>query len=137
MAATYDELLQRAEHEAPTLVEIAALGALLHAFYGGIENIFKRVAVLIDESVPSGDSWHRNLLDQVSGATEKRPAVISETLRLRLIDYLGFRHVFRGSVLINLYWERMRPLVSEFRGVFADFEMQVEEFLRKGEARRS
>jgi hypothetical protein len=137
MAATYAELLQKAEHETPTLVETAALGALLHAFYGGIENIFKRVAVVIDESVPSGDSWHRDLLDQVFRATENRPAVLSEALRLRLVEYLGFRHVFRGSLLINLYWERMRPLVSGFRSVLADFETQVEEFLRAGEARSS
>lgn len=102
LLTNYDELLEQCRSQTPTLVEIAALAAFLHSFYNGIENMLKRVAVEIDGSVPSGDSWHRDLLDQVTRAEEKRPAAISQGLRSRLNQYLAFRHLFRGSLLINL-----------------------------------
>jgi hypothetical protein len=133
LLASYDELLERCRTETPNLIEVAALAAFLHSFYGGIENLLKRVAVEIDGSVPVGESWHRDLLDQVSQPGENRPAAISEALRSRLTEYRGFRHVFRGSLLINLYWERMRPLVIECRSVFSEFEGEIRDLLRANE----
>jgi len=38
---------------------------MLHSFYTGVENIFKRVAVEIDGAPPTGESWHRGLLDAI------------------------------------------------------------------------
>lgn len=137
LLAGYGDLLEKCRSETPTLVEIAALAALLHSFYNGIENVLKRIAVEIDGVVPSGDSWHRDLLDQVTRAEEKRPAAISQGLRSRLNEYLAFRHLFRGSLLINLLWERMRPLVMECRSVFAGFESEIRGFLRTHESSRN
>jgi hypothetical protein len=37
-------LLARCRTTAPTEIELSALAALLHSFYTGVENIFKRVA---------------------------------------------------------------------------------------------
>jgi hypothetical protein len=37
----------------------------LHGFYGGLERIFEAVATAIDGSVPGGESWHRDLLQQM------------------------------------------------------------------------
>lgn len=50
----------------------------LQGFYQGAESVFATIAKSIDRSVPSGDSWHRMLLDQMtSEAPGIRPAVIS------------------------------------------------------------
>lgn len=94
LMASFEGLLDRASRRAPDLVELAALASLLHSFYSGVENILKRIAVELDGSSPSGDSWHRDLLSQMAQAGEKRPAVISPGLCARLAKYLAFRHVF-------------------------------------------
>ena len=41
-------LLRKCEASPPDRIEVSALGAMLHGFYNGVENIFKRVA-LTDE----------------------------------------------------------------------------------------
>jgi hypothetical protein len=45
----------------PTYRDKAALGALLHSFYNGIENALKRIAEEVDHSVPGGEGWHKSL----------------------------------------------------------------------------
>ena len=44
-------------------IELSALAAMLHSFYNGIENILKRIALELDDPMPGGESWHKELLD--------------------------------------------------------------------------
>ena len=53
---------------------------MLHSFYTGVENIFKRIALEIDGELPSGDYWHRQLLERMTEPGMSRPAVISAEL---------------------------------------------------------
>jgi hypothetical protein len=99
---THLSLLERCATEAPDPIELSALAAVLHSFYTGIENIFKRVAVTLDEGLPQGDVWHRRLLDSMASGTTKRPAVITKPLRDTLRGYLDFRHVFRHAYTFEL-----------------------------------
>ncbi|MCI0496531.1 hypothetical protein L0Z72_16130 [candidate division KSB1 bacterium] len=64
----------------PDHIESMALGSMLHAFYNGIENIFKRVTLHCDKGAPRGQVWHRQLLNSMVKAEQTRPAVISEVL---------------------------------------------------------
>ncbi len=105
------ELVSKCSSEPPTDVERSALAFLLHSFYSGLENIFKRIAIEIDGSLPVGDAWHRQLLDQMAKATDRRSAVISEALNETLNEYLAFRHVVRQSYSFTLQWEKMAALV--------------------------
>ena len=43
-------------------LELAGVGALLHDFYNGMENILKQMLREDGVSVPSGPAWHRDLL---------------------------------------------------------------------------
>jgi len=95
-------LLERASRSSPTPVELSALATMLHCFYNGIENILKRAACELDQKVPLGPSWHSDLLGQMSQASGVRPALVSRTLRDRLDEYLGFRHVFRHAYTFDL-----------------------------------
>ena len=70
-------LVSKAPDAAVDIIETAAACALLHSFYTEIEKILKLIAREWDGYVPSSDSWHRNLLTQMSKATPNRPAVIS------------------------------------------------------------
>ena len=47
-------LLENSKTEEPTLIELTAIGSILHSFYNGIENIFKAIGKNIDAEIPNG-----------------------------------------------------------------------------------
>ena len=122
------ELLESCRREMPGGVELSALGAFLHSFYTGLENLFRRVTVELGKSVPQGDAWHRHLLQGMTQATAERPAFLSAELAERLKPYLQFRHVFRQAYSFQLQWEKMAPLVLESESVFARFCAEIVTF---------
>lgn len=113
LLSLHHPLIDKCATVPPELIEISALSAMLHSFYTGIENLFKRVAVQIDGGLPASDLWHSRLLESMSEATDRRPAVISESLRSTLRGYLSFRHVFRHAYSFELRWTKMAGLVLE------------------------
>jgi hypothetical protein len=123
-------LLQKCERVKPDAIERSALAAMLHSFYTGIENIFKRVAVEIDGEPPQGEIWHRQLLDRMARPNEKRAAVISEALKDKLRSYLEFRHVFRHAYTFELRWEKMAELVLGCEGIFSQLESEMNHFFK-------
>lgn len=117
----------------PDNIELSALAAMLHSFYTGVENIFKRVAIELDGSLPRGEYWHRELLDTMRRPSAVRPAVISSPLRDRLREYLEFRHVFRQAYSFQLQWDKMSPLVLACETTLGQLEDELDTFLRSGE----
>jgi len=115
---------------APTEIELSALAALLHSFYTGVENIFKRVAVELDGEPVRGDSWHRELLLRMKSPTAHRPALLSEELHDSLNEYLRFRHVFRNAYSFDLDWQKMSPLVLRLEETFKMLEKALDAFLK-------
>ena len=104
-------ILDKCASQKPDTIELSALAYLLHSFYLGIENMLKRIAVEIDGGLPTGDAWHRQLIDRMAKPTDLRPAVLSQDLYDILSEYLAFRHVFRSSYSFHLEWEKMSSLV--------------------------
>lgn len=94
---SYDELLQTVAQRTPTLIELTALGSVVHSFYNGVENIFGRIAKGIDQSEPSGPTSHRDLLTQMGKVTTIRPTVLSSKTAEQLESYRMFRHFYRHS----------------------------------------
>jgi hypothetical protein len=86
---------------------------MLHSFYTGIENIFKRIALGIDGEIPTGITSHSDLLKRMTKRTENRPPIISQELFDRLGAYLSFRHVFRHAYSFDLDWKKMQGLVCQ------------------------
>lgn len=107
-----------------------ARGSILHDFYNGIERIFERIAAELNGGVPNSRHWHQQLVaDMALAIPNLRPAVIDTSLRDRLAEYRGFRHLFRnlyGSLLDD---ERLHPLEQRLPDVFATLETQVRAFL--------
>lgn len=83
-------LLEKCGREVPTALEIDALANMLHSFYTGIENIFKRIQVTVEDLTDGAEFSHAALLDIMARPSEKRPAVISPELRTVLRNYLSF-----------------------------------------------
>ncbi len=60
-----DTLMQRHPHlldmgpkDSPNLVEVDALAVLLHSFCAGVENLFKRIVIAVDEGPPQDATIH-------------------------------------------------------------------------------
>lgn len=127
-------LLERVRISEPDQTELMALAAILHSFYGGVENISKRIALEIDHSVPSGMSSHSGLLDQMARPTDLRPAVISKDLHERLDAYLDFRHVFRHAYAFDLKWRKMRDLVLKCEETLDTLQAELDSFFSREDA---
>lgn len=133
LLAVHRPLFVRSASETPTEIEISALAAMLHSFYTGIENIFKRVVLELGDTLPAGESWHRELLDSMTDPGLARAAVISMPLRDRLREYLRFRHVFRQAYLFQLRWDKMSSLVLGCDETLRLLEAELDDFLQASE----
>jgi hypothetical protein len=91
----------------------------LHDFYSGLERIFTHVASGVDQSVPTGPDWHRELLRQMTvDVPGIRPAVISVDVSNAVDVFLRFRHVVRHVYAFELDPERIDRLASRLRPTF-------------------
>lgn len=127
---TYQPLLEKCAATPPDAIELSALAAMLHSFYNGVENIFKRTTLELDGVMPGGEHWHKELLDAMTQATRERHPFLSLGLAARLKEYMEFRHVFRHAYTLNLRWDRMRSLVLGCEETLGMLEREVAEFLR-------
>jgi len=122
------ELLNKIEGK-PNGVELRAVASILHDYYTGLEKIFRLIAIEIDEDLPSGEEWHKRLLDRVAmEIDDHRPPVIEEKLQDQLGEYLRFRHLFRGIYGFELKWQRCKPLVSKLPEVHQKINTDLEAF---------
>lgn len=122
------KLVHAAAADPPGLTDILAMGALVQQFYNGIENIFKRIAVLFDDGVPKTAHWHKDLLNQMNRAHQGRPAVVDNRLRAWLEDDLDFRHFFSHAYGFQLEWNRLYPHVARMEDTLALLRTQLEQF---------
>jgi predicted nucleotidyltransferase len=125
----FEEWLRRGDPSQDDLVRVG-VGAVLKDFYDGVERIFKHITAALNEPLPSGKEWHKQLLEKMSQPTENRKPVISQDLKDALDEFLRFRHLFRSIyVVTQLQWEPMAPLVANLPQVYKQLREEVEGFL--------
>ncbi len=129
---SYRPLVEKCAVSPPDDIELAALAAMLHSFYNGLENIFKRVAEELDGGLPSCEFWHRELMDSMTMPSRERSAVLSERLIEQLDDYLEFRHFFRHAYTFDLRWDRMKTLVLGCEETLQLVEGDLDRFFEAG-----
>jgi hypothetical protein len=102
----------RAKEKPVESAYIDSVALNLHGFYSGLERLFELVAKHLDQEVPAGEAWHRDLLQRmVMDIEEVRPAVIDSDIALELDEFRRFRHLVRNVYSLNLIPERMsRPM---------------------------
>lgn len=105
-----------------SMLELAGVAALLHNFYNGVENVIKQLCLARGLSMPSGASWHRDLLQLALKAD-----LLSTEMVKDVAPFLAFRHFFSHAYALELYPERMEPLACEVIAVYRRFKKQIDD----------
>lgn len=101
----------------------------LQHFYSGLERVFRHIAQDVDQSLPGGAEWHRDLLRQMSIApSQVRPSVLSVATARRLDEYLRFRHVVRNIYAFQFDVERLERLMRHLRPLFGQVYAELVAF---------
>lgn len=103
-----------------SVLELAGVATLLHNFYNGVENILKRILIEKGLSIPQGDAWHKELLNLAESEN-----VISPQIKIELGEFLAFRHFFSHAYALDLYAERMEPLVQSAQELYESFKIEI------------
>jgi len=103
-----------------SVLELAGVAAFLHNFYNGIENILKVAVKVRGFEVPTGSSWHRDLVNLACAA-----GVLSEATVNSLRPYLAFRHFFSHGYAVQLEAARLEPLLHEASLAFHAFQQDL------------
>jgi len=107
---------------------VDAVALNLHGFYAGIERLLEMIADGVDQTKPTGASWHRELLQQLTAEIPGvRPAALSSDTRHKLERYRGFRHVVRNVYTFHLDAEQIELLINQLSSTMAQVS---EELLR-------
>jgi len=107
---------------------INSIALNLHGVYTGIERIFEVIAKKIDQRFPTGDKWHRDLLEQMSVDIPRvRKAVITEETRLILDELRRFRHLVRSAYSCQLDEEKVliiaHQIVNSYQTIINDIQL--------------
>ncbi|MEM6350009.1 MAG: hypothetical protein AAF766_04535 [Cyanobacteria bacterium P01_D01_bin.14] len=106
--------LQAIEDEDTLEAFISDSALNMQSFYTGAEGILYAIARDIDQSVPSGESWHQQLVEQMSVEIPTvREAVLSTETAEWLDEFRRFRHVVRSLYAFDLDEERVLQLVAK------------------------
>lgn len=104
-------LAQKSVSEQEVYLDSVALN--LHSFYSGLERLCELIARHIDQSIPDGETWHRDLLQQMAHEIKDiRPAVIGQNNAKSLDEFRRFRHLIRNVYATNLVPDRISRLMS-------------------------
>ncbi|MEW6607670.1 MAG: hypothetical protein AB1414_09505 [bacterium] len=77
----------------PTVREKTAAGAFLAQFYGGIENILKRISHFYSIPLPTGSNWHTDLFKRFCAPSYvPLPVLFDDSLSLAFAPFRKFRH---------------------------------------------
>ena len=114
----------------PTVREKTAAGAFLAQFYGGIENIMKRISLFHSVPMPTGDNWHTDLFRRFCQPPYKTlPLLFDEQLAIDMAPFRKFRHVVYHGYGFELDWNRMKEGLAKNDAVFNRFKHKLNEYL--------
>ena len=98
---------------------MTATAAAIHNVYNGIEDVLLSLAKDVDGSVPTGETSHQDLLDQMRAELlGLRPALLDDALYALLTELKGFRHRVRHRYGFDLDPARTDESLVRLRTAF-------------------
>jgi hypothetical protein len=132
-------IFEAAGFDAPDLEGYRNSSAFMHAMgagYTSVENALRRILDILAETPPSGDVWHKDLIDRVSrpmSGDNARPAFFDPEMRRDLLECLRMRHRVRHSEYDEFIPNKAEPsinaarrVVSRIKDVVVKFKKQVD-----------
>lgn len=118
---------QRSPQELEIYLDSVALN--LHGFYSGLERLFELIVRHVDQSIPGGEMWHRDLIQQMAqDKPNTRPAVISPNRVSSLDELRRFRHLVRNVYTFNLDSDKMKSLISNLPDLWNQVQAELLSF---------
>ena len=84
----------------------------------------KQIFISLKINLPEGQAWHKELLESAAAKN-----IISHDCKNILGQYLAFRHFFSHAYALDLYPDKIEPLVENSRIVFSLFQKDISKFL--------
>ena len=129
-----DRLVQRALRAWPRAQDLSpeqgiyldSVALNLHSFYAGLERMFQLIATRVDQKLPSGEAWHRDLLRQMAQEFPGiRPAVLSQESVVVLDKFRRFRHLVQNIYVMNLQAAKMSELTSALPAIWPKLRKEL------------
>ncbi|MHB8056914.1 MAG: ribonuclease toxin HepT-like protein [Desulfuromonadaceae bacterium] len=125
-------LLNELSVREPTVREKTAAGAFLAQFYGGVENILKRVHRYHGIQLPTGDSWHTDVFKRFCNpAYPPFPVLFDPSLAADLSPFRKFRHVVYHGYGFQFDWERMKEGLGVVDNVYSRFVVSITDYTNR------
>lgn len=116
----------------PTVREKTAAAAFLAQFYGGIENVLKRISKYHHVPLPTGDTWHVELFKQFCAPPKGAlPLLFDADMERALVPFRKFRHVVFHGYGFQMDWDRMKIGIEAVEDIFSRFKRKTEEYLQQ------
>jgi len=111
--------------------ELFLVAVNLHGWYTAFETVLERIARLLDQSMPSGPSWHVELLEQMRvDIPGLRPALIAPEALGPLHELRKFRHFFRNAYVLEMDPAKVRARARDLEAIAADVANRLAQFER-------
>jgi hypothetical protein len=118
-----------------TVRERTAAAAFLAQFYGGVENILKRLCRFHGVALPVGETWHVDLLRYFSPPpVDALPMLFEGPIAVAFTGYRKFRHVVHHGYGFHLDWSRVREGIEGLETASLAFRQRLDEHLSRLQA---
>ena len=110
-----------------TVRERTAAASFLAQFYGGVENILKRIHRFYNTPLPVGDTWHLDLFNRFCHpGHDVLPLLFDQNLASALSPFRKFRHVVHHGYGFQIEWEMMSKGLETLEFVYRDVVVALE-----------
>jgi len=113
-------------------ISCRVIGSYLHDYYCGLEKIFIHLAKSFGESLPGGNQWHKELLDEMTlSIPGVRTALLSKKTLAKIDELRGFRHIFRNAYGFSIDPIREQQLLANLSSIATSVKKEIKAFFKQ------